>query len=260
MTKPNVTKLIKGVKMSMVKHSPEILTGIGIAGMIATTVLAVKATPKALRLIEDAECTAGCKLKPVDKVKTCWKCYIPSVVAGSTSIACLIGANSVHSKRNATLAAAYKLSETALIEYRDKVVEAIGEKKEQSVRDKVAAEQLKKNPISQNEVIVTKKGGNTSCYDYLSGRYFESDIELVKKGLNQLNGILLREDTVSLNDFYDEIGLPHVGIGDDFGWNIGRVGRDLVKLSLSYQGDEDDNPCVVIAFDPMPQPNYLNYM
>lgn len=51
----SVTKFIKTVKRGFGKRSPEILLGIGIASGITTTILAVKATPKALQLIEDAK-------------------------------------------------------------------------------------------------------------------------------------------------------------------------------------------------------------
>jgi hypothetical protein len=247
----------------MTKHSPEILTGLGIAGMVSTTVLAVKATPKAIKLIEirkeELQLEDG-KLKPIETIKTTWKCYIPAAVTGSVSIACLVGANSMHLKRNTALAAAYKLSETALTEYREQVIETIGEKKEQAVRDKVAEKRLEKNPVEQNEVVASKKGGTTLCYDYMTDRYFESEIETIKKGLNRLNATMLRDDTVSLNDFYDEIGLPHAGIGDEFGWNASTVGRNLIELSISYgPAGETDRPCAIIAFNPMPHPGYDDY-
>lgn len=258
--KPNVARFIRGVKTSMIKHSPEILTGVGIVGMVSTTVLAVQATPKALRLIKQAEKEKGEELAKFEVIKTTWKCYVPATVTGTVAIGCLVGASSVNARRNAALATAYALSETALHEYRDKVVETIGEKKEQVVRDKVAEERIKKNPASQNTVLVSSKGGTTRCYDYMTDRYFDGDIDVIKKGLNRFNAMLLREDYASLNDFYDEIGLAHAGLGDDFGWNVGRLGRDLVELAISYQGDEDDNPCAVIAFDPMPVPNYISYV
>lgn len=262
MGKTKLTAVFKTMQTAVSKHSPEILTGIGIAGMITTTILAVRATPKAMRLIEDyEECVLRDheKIKPVDAVKLTWKCYIPAVVTGTTSIACLIGASSVNARRNAALATAYKLSETALTEYREKVIETIGEKKEKEVRNKVAEERIKKDPVSKSEVYITQKG-NTLCYDYMSGRYFESDIELIKKAINKISGVMLRDDYVSLNDFYDEIGLKHVGIGDEFGWNVGRVGRDLIEPCISYGPADDAQPCAVIAFEPMPQPGFTDYM
>ena len=55
MHKPNIKAAYNAVKKSTIKHSPEILTGIGIAGMVTTTVMAVRATPKALDLLEKEE-------------------------------------------------------------------------------------------------------------------------------------------------------------------------------------------------------------
>ena len=155
MNKPNLSNLFKTIKAGTMKHSPEILTGIGIAGMITTTVLAVKATPKALRLIDakkrdifdnlDPEDIPGnstdyteVSLTPLEVVKTAWKPYIPVAVTCVASVTCLIGASSVNAKRNAALATAYELSKTALSDYKEKVVETIGEKKEQAICDEVA--------------------------------------------------------------------------------------------------------------------------
>ena len=162
MNKPNISKFFKKVKFNVSKHSPEILTGVGIAGMITTTVLAVKATPKAIELIEEEkqnrEEMTESPMKTMEYVKVAWKPYIPAAVTCIVSTACLIGASSVNSKRNAALAAAYNLSKTALTEYKEKVVETIGEKKEQIVKEKVAKEKIEKNPVGKNEIIITGKG------------------------------------------------------------------------------------------------------
>ena len=251
--------LVKGGQTALKKHSPEFLTGIGIAGMITTTVLAVKATPKALQIIdEEKEVTDQAKLKPIDTVKLTWKCYVPAAITGTTSIACLIGASSVHVKRNAALATAYTLSERAFSEYKEQVVETIGEKKEKTVREKVDKAHIEKNPVSKHEVLLTGKG-ETLCNDYCTNRYFKSDIDVIKQGLNRLNATLLREDYVSLNDFYDEIGLDQAGLGDEVGWNSSRVGKNLIELNISYQGADNGQPCAVISFDPMPYREYDRY-
>ena len=253
MTKPNVSKFIKDVKVTMVKHSPGILTGLGIAGMVSTTVLAVKATPKAIRLIEEAQDEKGDVLSPTEKVKATWKCYIPAAVTGTASVACLIGGCSVSAKRNAALATAYKLSETALTEYRDKVVETIGEKKEQTVRDKVAQEQIKKHPINSNEVVNTGKG-TTLCFDPLSSRYFKSNIELIRKAENVINKKILHEvcGSASLNDFYDEIGLARTDLGDTMGWDS----DNMIELDFSYAPAEDESPCLVVGHYNPPKYGY----
>lgn len=257
MSKFNLSQIAKSVQMTVSKHSPEILMGIGIAGMLTTTILAVRATPKALRLIDEKkEELETDKLTPVDTVKTCWKCYIPAAVSGSLSVACLISANSVNARRNAALATAYALSETALKEYQEKVVETIGEKKEQVVHDAIAKDKVTQNPVSTSEVIITEKG-NTLCYDTVSGRYFKSDIEKLKKAANELNFRLRDEMYVSVNDFYYEIGLKSISIGDDIGWNID---RGYINLKFSSQLADDGTPCLVLSYGVGPRYDYRSLM
>ena len=260
MNKPNATDLFKSVKMVVSKHSPEILTGIGIAGMITTTILAVKATPKALTLIEDKkkelELYPTDKLTTIETVKATWKCYIPAAVTGITSITCLIGANSVNSRRNATLATACNLSATALTEYKEKVIETIGEKKERTIRDKVAEERVKKEPVNPSAIIVSGNG-NTRCFDTITKRRFISDIEAIKKIVNELNRRMINgDDYVSLNDFYYELGLDGSSIGDELGWN---VSDGLIELDFSAQLDKDGVPCIVIDYTVTPKRGFQFY-
>lgn len=125
---------------------------------------------------------------------------------------CLIGASSTNLRRNAALATAYTLSESTLKEYQEKVVETIGEKKEQSIRDSVSKDKMVKNPV--REVILTESGGNTICYDVLSGRYFKSDRDKITRVMNELNRQMRDEMYVTLNDFYYELGLDGTKMGD----------------------------------------------
>ena len=255
MSKIKFKPLIKTIRSGLAKHSPAILTALGITGMIGTTVLAVKTTPKALDLIENKkEELDKDKLTVVETVKATWKCYAPAAVTCVTSAACLIGASSVHTKRNAALATAYKLSESALIEYRDKVVETIGEKKEQSVRDAIAKDHVEKNPVTNNEVIITDRG-YTLCYDELSGRYFYSDIEKIKKAANELNRQMLNDMYVSLNELYYELGLEGTKLGEQMGWN---VDRGLIDLKFSATVSADDRPCIVLDYRVPPMYDYQN--
>lgn len=264
MNKPNVSQLIKNLKTAAVKHSPEILVGIGIAGMISATVLAVKATPTAMRKIDverkrrENESTDGVAepLTKVDVVKTTWKCYIPTAVTTGVSVACLIGASSVSARRNAALATAYTLSETALKEYREKVVETIGEKKEEAIRDQVVKERIEKNPVKNAEVIISDKG-NTLCYDCISGRYFRSDIEKIKRAVNELNRRMISENYISLNEFFYEIGLRPTELGNELGWNMN---DGLIEPHFSSQLAEDGEPCLAIDYYVAPRYDFGKLM
>lgn len=249
----NLSSLAKTTGALMRKHSPEILTGIGITGMIATTIMAVKATPKAIMLINEKEVELHKdKLTAAETIKATWKCYIPTAITGVSSIVCIVGASSVNAKRNAALATAYTLSEAALREYKDKVIETIGEKKERAVRDSIAKDKIDKNPVNTSEVIVTEKG-DTLCYDIFTGRYFKSNIEKLKRAVNDLNEQLLSDGSVSLNDFYYLIGLDSVKRGDDLGWDT-RKGQ--VRLDFSSQLAADGTPCLVLDFSVAPIYDY----
>ena len=253
MRKPKVAGLVNGVRTFTVKHTPEILVGIGITGMITTTVLAVGATPKALILIDEKKKEEGVdELSPLEVAKTTWKCYVPAAVTGTLSVACMIGGSSVSARRNAALATAYKLSETALTEYREKVIDTIGERKERDIRDKVDKSRVEKNPVSKSEVFITEKG-NTLCLDYYSGRYFKSDIEQIKKAVNELNRTMLVDMYVSLNEFYDELGLDHTSIGDQVGW---KVDDGLIELDFSSQIADDGTPCIVLNYRVAPKHDF----
>lgn len=255
--KKEIAKSFLSLKTAIKKHSPEILTGIGIAGMITTTVMAVRATPKALILIEERKEEIGAeKLEAMDMVKTTWACYIPAAITGTLSVACLIGASSVNARRNAALATAYTLSESALKDYQGKVIEMFGEKKNEAVKDAVAKDKVEKNPVVTREVIITEKG-NTLCYDAISGRYFKSDIEKIKKAECELNRQMLDDMYVSLNDFYYEIGLDSVKLGDELGWN---VDSGYIDLSFSSQLASDGTPCLVIDYSVAPRYDYRNLL
>lgn len=253
----NLSQITKQAVKSLKKHSPAILTGIGIAGLLATTVLAVEATPKALKLIEEAKKEQGVeKLTAADTVKTAWKCYIPAATTAAASVACIVGASKVSASRNAALATAYTISETAAREYKEKVIETIGEKKEQEVRDSIAKNKLEKNPVSNSDIIVTGKG-TTRCYDPWNDRRFDSDAEKIRKAVNDLNEQLLYEEYVSLNDFYYALGLDESKSGAVLGWNINKDGQ--VKIRFSAQVDTDGVPCLVLDFVNPPRYDFSRY-
>lgn len=261
MSKINMANLFKEVQSFATKHSPEILTGLGIGGMITTTVLAVKATPKALTLIKEKQeelyPDSTQKLTAVETVKATWKCYIPAVVTGVTSVACLIGASSVNARRNAALATAYNLSATALAEYKEKTLETVGEKKEQLIRDKVAEERIKKEPVN-NSAIIVSGSGTTRCFDTITKRRFTSDIEQIKRIVNELNRRMINgDDYISLNEFYYELGLTDgCDVGDELGWN---VTRGLIEIDFSAQLDTDGVPCIVLDYAVAPKRGYNSY-
>lgn len=247
----------------LTKNSPTILTGIGVAGLLATTVMAVKATPKAIEILQEEQfrrmhdgITEEYEPLPtMDMVKLTWQCYVPSLAMGAITIGCIIGANSINLRRNAALVSVYSLSEAALKEYQAKVIETLGKGKERKIKDEIAKDRIYKNPISDNEVVITGRG-ETLCYDALSGRYFKSDIEHIKQALNKLSRNLMTDMFVTLNEVYSELDLKSTKMGEIIGWHID---DGLIEPDFSSQLTENGTPCLVLDYTSEPRYNYNNY-
>lgn len=270
----NLAQVGKSISTFATKNSPALLTALGIAGFGVALVEMAKATPKALKKIEEEkerqneelrqeaiengheEYGQVTNLKPLDVVKVTWKCYIPVAITATLATACVIGGCSVNMKRNAALATAYTLSETAFKEYRNKVVETIGEKKEEAVRDSIAQDKVTANPVRSNEVIITGKG-ETLCYDVHGGRYFKSDIEKIRRVENELNKRMLSEHYISLNEFYYELGLSATKSGDELGWNLD---DGFIDVHFSSVLNEDGNPCLAIDYHIAPRYDFAHLM
>ena len=147
------------------------------------------------------------------------------------------------------MATAYAITERAFDEYREKVTEKIGEKKEQSVRDEIAQNRVTANPVSHVEV---HGKGNVLMYDKYSARYFYSDMETMRKVENELNHTIVHNYYASLQDLYDRIGLDRTGYSEELGWNS----EHLLEFRFSATISDDDRPCMVIDYLIEPIRNY----
>lgn len=247
----NLGKWLGAMKVQFDKHSPAILTGLGIAGMGASLIFAVKATPKAKECIEKKKQELKKeKLNVRETVGATWKHYIPSAITFVASTGCLIGANSVSARRHAALAAAYSLSETALVEYRDKVKDIVGEAKEESVRADIARDRMAVDPPQSSEVIVTGKG-ETYFRESITQRYFKSDIERVRKTENDLNRQMRSSNTISMNDVLYSLGCPsNHKVLNDIGWDIDRHPLEFVFVPVMT---DEVGVCIEIDYRYLPE-------
>lgn len=234
------------------KHSPEILLGFGIGGMITTVVLSVAATVKAVKAVDERHKQMRKTPKTREIIKTSWKYYIPAFITGTASIACLIGSNTVNSKRNAALATAYALSESAFKRYGEKVVETIGEKKERQIREKVSEEIVSEHPVNESRVILASNG-ETLCYDEISDNYFMSDMNRIQKAANDINRRLRDEMFIPLNDFYCELGLGNAKCGNLLGWYIE---KGYLEVKFDTQLSNDGRPALVMMYKVYPKYDY----
>lgn len=240
------------------KWGPMVLTGFGVAGMFSAGIMAVKATPRAMFIInEEEKAREESKdyrtIRNIDKIKMCWKCYAPSVLISLMSAGCIIYSSVDSTKRNTAMMTMCSISEAALKEYQSKVVEVIGEKKEREVRDKITEDRMTKYPFDENEVILTGNG-NSLCFDNWSSRYFRCDRNYLDKIENRLNKRLRNEYYLSLNDFYYEIGLESTKAGEVFGWDTEKIenklnhGIEEIEYGFSSKIAPNGEPCLVVDF------------
>lgn len=247
------SNLLTTVKSGVTKHSPEILIGLGVAGLLGTTILAVRETPKVLKLLyKKKEELDVEKLSVKDTVKTVWKNYIPCAVLAVTSVACIVGASNISARRNAALAAAYAIGNKAFSDYKEEVINLLGEEKDKEIKERVADKRLKEDAISSKEVFITDVNEHL-CYDEITGRYFKSSQNKIKEAQNVINDRLRDEMWVSLNDLYYELGLPNVRVGDDLGWNVDDGYLDII---LSSRIAEDGTPCLTLDYAVGPRYDY----
>lgn len=240
-------------------NSPLILTGIGAAGVITTAVLTGKATIKAVRILDEPnnpehiavypEIPGGYTKKEI--IKLTWKLYLVPVASATLTVGAIVMANQIGTRRAAAMASAYVLSQKAFEEYKDKVVEKMGENKARALRDDIAQDRVNNHPVMENHIVMTE-GGNVLCMEPYSGRYFQSDMETLKSAQNALNYQVLNSFYASLTDFYNLIGLDRTLMSDDVGWNS----DEMLELSFTTALADDGRPCLVMDYKVVPIRNY----
>ena len=241
----NIRGLAKAFKNTLVKNADDILIGFGVGGIFITAFFAGRDTLKAKEKIDEVKKEE--KVERLDKkkiVKTVWKCYIPTAVSATATAACILSGRRIKAKRYAALMTAYSLTDKAYTEYKEAALETVGKKKEKDIQDTVAKNEILKDPNVNKDVIITGKGMSL-CYDAAFGRYFYSDYEKIRQSVNNLNFRLRTEMYISLNDFYYELGLPAVDMGNKLGWNIN---VSQIEIAYSSQLTENGTPCLVMNY------------
>lgn len=241
-----------------IDNSPTILTTMGVVGAITTAYLAGKASFQAsdiIRLKEADDDNRGVVLgdpKEIlkDRIQLVWRLYIPSMAMGAATVTCIIGANRVGARRAAGLAAAYTITEKTLEEYRAKVVEKLGARKEEAVRDEIAQDRVNTTYVDDVEVLGLEEG--ELCYDLFSDRYFKNSVEGIRAAENELNHTLIHNGYATLSQFYDSIGLPQPPFSEQIGWNSDR----LLDVHISTTLAHGVKPCLTMSFRTDPFPDY----
>ena len=237
------------------KHSPEILAGVGVVGVVASTVMACKATMKLNDILEESKETRD-KIKEVESnpryeeqyshedakkdltinyTQTAMKIaklYAPAVILGSASLGCLLASNDILRKRNAALSAAYMTVDKSFKEYRQRVVDRFGEEVEKEIRYNIKAEEVTSTVVtedgSETTVTETVKTMDPNLYsDYAkffdeASPYWQKDPEynlmFLKSQQQYATDLLRARGRLFLNEVYDMLGIEKTKAGQIVGW------------------------------------------
>ncbi len=244
------------VGRNLKRNSPTILTCISAVGFIGTVVMAVRATPKAVKLIEADSCKnhEGDSNAYTKKEAVCsaWKCYLPATAAGVATIACMFGANALNKRQQASIASAYALLDQAYKEYRGKATELLGEDGDKHIREEIAKDKcVKKQPPEDGYMMF--------CDEY-RGECFERTMTQVIQAEYHFNRNFALRGEASLNEFYKFLDLEPIVGGDEIGWDIA-FGEEFYGYSwIDFEHEkftmEDGMECCLINY-PFPPTHLL---
>jgi hypothetical protein len=245
----NLSQLSGAIERSFKENSPLILAVAAGVGVLTTAYLTGVASFQAAKVIKAKEDVEGTpterKERVKERTKLVWKLYIPAGISTATTIGCIVGSNRLGAQKILAAQAALSFTERAYSDYRAKVIEEFSERKDESIRDKVVADQVKRGAPS-NEVMITSPG-NILCCELFTGRYFVSDMETLKKAVNELNEKLLKRDFMTLDSFYDILGLAQTTESGNIGWKSSK----LMELKFSTALTEDNRPCITFEYNYM---------
>ncbi len=240
-------------------NAPAIFTAAAAIGTVATAYLSGRAALRADQIVRNYEQEAqhltgdeGYKVHAQKRAELTWLEYVPPVITAACTLACIIAANRIGTRRTAAMAAALALTERAYDEYKEKIVEKLGENRERKIQDEIAQDQVNRNPVPDSQIIFLDGSASQLCYEAYTGRYFVSDMETIRKAANDINHQVNLNNYASLGDFYDLVGLDRNDISDEMGWNLDR----LLELDFSATLTAKGQPCMVMRYNVSPIRNY----
>lgn len=247
------------------RASPTLLTIAGAAGVIGTAVLAVKATPEACRAIRRKEIEVNEKephpeddrdLTIRETVAVAWKYYIPAASVGLATIICIFASNGLNHRQQGALTSAYMLVDQAYKEYKKKVSELYGEEAHDKVTQSIARDKYAKSAHSDNPNALL-------FFDFFSGRYLERTMEEIIDAEYQLNRKMALEDSVTVNDFYELLGIDPIDFGDVLGWSFGAsesyYGYQWIDFTHELSVMDDGLECYILHMVYPPTADFMDY-
>jgi hypothetical protein len=200
----------------MKENSPVLLTIANGIGTVGAVILSARAGWKANNLIREAESREGRKLTPKERVKECWKIFVPTAAATTASLASGIGATVAGAKQTAAIGAVASASELALDELKAKVREKVGEKKADQIQEELDIQKAQR-AVDEGGAITITDGGNSLFVESFCGTIFRSSSAAIERGVNDIDHRLASgEMYVSYNELREAWGLESVDSGRHF--------------------------------------------
>lgn len=212
----NLTQIVSKTQRYTKKNTSTILSFLGALGVVGTTVSAVKATPKAITVLQEQEEIKmerdNQSLTTFEKALVLTPVYFPTILFGTATITCIFGANMLNKKQQAALTSAYAYLNSSFNEYKDKVKAIYGEDGEKRVREEIAKDKyIQQSMPESNEDML--------FFDEYSGRYFELTLFDLQNAVYRLNRTFALEGYTNLNEFYRYVDLPETDYGEVLGWS-----------------------------------------
>lgn len=246
-------KISKRVGRQIYRSSPTILTVVASIGVIITTITAVRATPKAIKLLKEAELEKGENLTKVEIIRVAGPSYIPSALLGISTIVCIFGANALNQKKQASLMSAYAMLNESYKQYRKSAKIVYGE----DADDKIHAEMAKDAMVSTYDwgyqvynMDMDSESERLLFYDLSSKKYFRTTMATVLNAQYHVNRNLSIRGNCSLNEYLSFLGVEGIDGGDDLGWDISYMVEEMDCYWLDFDNYkstlEDGLECIII--------------
>lgn len=252
-----MSKMSVGIK----RYAPEILTTLSVAGLAVTAYLGSKAGYKAgLHVMSEFSARVDntpddedvVPLTPKEIIKDTWKFYIPTAVVGVATAVAIVGSNRISNNRQLALISAAAISERALAEYQQKIVETTSKPKERKVRDEIAQDEVNNQAEKLNNLVVAKDG-DVMVIEMHTRQVFVSNAEKIHRAENDANREALHDGYISLNVFLDKLGLPMSEAGEVVGWNNAKPLEVIIGGAA-----HDEKPVLTIDYRYPPTVTYQN--
>ena len=245
------------------KNSPTILTIIGSAGVVVTAIMSARDTVKAMKRIRFAEdmnrieyidAVEKCPLTKKQKIKVAAPCYIPTIITGLTTIACVVSSNVLNKNAQKSLTSAYMLLDRTYKEYKNSVKEVYGEEGNKNVIRHIADKKAE-------ELNMSEEANTETFFDFFSLQFFQSTPEKIREAEAAANEMMKMHGYFSLATWYSFIGADMNAADEMLGWSLGAgkmYGYDRIRIDFDKSQDKDGNEFYIIDFADIPTENYLD--